>query len=111
MASEAEPGEASTASGEPGGQRARVGDVAAVSALAPTARIAADLDAVTALDGIDCSAQVVYATRDDTADWRPVVERAEELGFDLQEFSADHFFVGQAGKVGEAVGEWLVNAL
>ncbi|MFC7096808.1 dienelactone hydrolase family protein [Halobaculum marinum] len=87
------------------------GDVDAVSALAPTARLASDLDAVAAMADIDCPAQVVYATRDDTADWKPVVERAEELGFETVEFSADHFFVGQAGKVGDAVGEWLLGVL
>ncbi|WP_277555120.1 dienelactone hydrolase family protein [Halobaculum limi] len=86
-------------------------EVDAVSALAPTARLASDLDAVAAMDAIDCPAQVVYGTRDDTADWRPVVERARELGFDVREFSADHFFVGQAGKVGDAAGEWLLDAL
>ncbi|MXR39877.1 alpha/beta hydrolase [Halobaculum sp. WSA2] len=87
------------------------GDADAVSALAPTARLASDLDAVAAMADIDCPAQVVYATRDDTADWEPVVERARELGFDRREFSADHFFVGQSGKVGDAVGEWLLDAL
>ncbi|UIO99374.1 alpha/beta hydrolase [Halobaculum sp. CBA1158] len=89
-------------------------DLDAVSALAPTARLADDLDAVEAMADIDargCPAQVVYATRDDTADWEPVVERARELEFDLREFSADHFFVGQAGKVGEAVGRWLLEEL
>lgn len=87
------------------------GDVDAASALAPTARLAADLDAVATMGDIDCPAQVVYGTRDDTADWEPVVERARELDFALREFSADHFFVGQAGKVGDAVGEWLLDAL
>jgi alpha/beta superfamily hydrolase len=87
------------------------GDVGAVAALAPTARIASDLDAVTAIEDIDCPAQVVSATRDDTADWEPVVERARELGFETVAFSADHFFVGQAEKVGDAVGEWLLDAL
>ncbi|WP_073307281.1 dienelactone hydrolase family protein [Halobaculum gomorrense] len=87
------------------------GDVDAVSALAPTARIASDLDAVAALEDIDCPTQVVYATRDDTADWKPVVERARELGVETVEWSADHFFVGQAGKVGDAVGAWLSDAL
>ncbi|GAA0207657.1 dienelactone hydrolase family protein [Halobaculum roseum] len=92
-------------------QVASEGDADAVSALAPTARLADDLDAVAAMDDLDCPAQVVFGTRDDTADWEPVVERARELGFDLREFSADHFFVGQAGKVGDAVGEWLLGEL
>ncbi|PSQ08463.1 alpha/beta hydrolase [Halobacteriales archaeon QS_6_71_20] len=83
----------------------------AVSALAPTARLAPDLDAVAAMVDIECPAQVVYGTRDDTADWEPVVERARHLSVDLREFPADHFFVGQAPKVGEAVGTWLCDAL
>ncbi|MFC7069600.1 alpha/beta hydrolase [Halobaculum lipolyticum] len=87
------------------------GEVDAVSALAPTARLASDLDAVASMADIDCPAQVVYATRDDTADWEPVVERARELGVETVEFSADHFFVGQSGKVGDAVGEWLLGVL
>jgi len=87
------------------------GGADAVSALAPTARVAADLDAVAAMADIDCPAQVAYATRDDTADWEPVVERARELGFEVREFSADHFFVGQSGKAGEAAGGWLLDAL
>lgn len=87
------------------------GDVGAVSALAPTARIASDLDAVEAMEDIDCPAQVVYATRDNTADWEPIVERARELEFEAVEFSADHFFIGQAEKVGDAVGEWLLDTL
>ncbi|ESP88205.1 dienelactone hydrolase family protein [Candidatus Halobonum tyrrellensis] len=85
--------------------------VAAVSALAPTARLAEDLDAAAALDRVDCPVQVVYGSRDTTADWEPVVERARDRGADVVELSADHFFVGQAGKVGETAGEWLAGRL
>jgi alpha/beta superfamily hydrolase len=87
------------------------GDVDAVSALSPTDRVDAELDAVAALDEIPCPTQVAYGKRDETVEWRPVVERARELGFDVRAFDADHFFVGQAGAVGEVVGEWLVTAL
>ncbi|WP_049901075.1 alpha/beta hydrolase [Halococcus agarilyticus] len=74
----------------------------AVSALAPD-RGHEGTDAVAALDGIDCPVQVLYAERDTTADWRPVVERARELDLAVTALSADHFFVGQAEKVAAAV--------
>jgi len=85
--------------------------VAAVSALAPTARIGDAVDAVTAMDAIAAPAQVVYATRDDTADWRPAVERARDLGWALAELSADHFFVGQTDAVADAAGGFLADHL
>jgi hypothetical protein len=55
--------------------------------------------------------QVVYGTRDETADWEPLVERARELGDEVVEMSADHHFVGQAGKVGETVATFLADRL
>ncbi|EMA44062.1 alpha/beta hydrolase [Halococcus saccharolyticus] len=76
--------------------------VRAVSALAPD-RGREGADAVAALDGIDCPTQVLYAERDTTADWEPVVERARELGITVTALPADHFFVGQAEKVAAAV--------
>lgn len=90
--------------------------VDAVAALAPTARLTASLDAVAALDRLRCPARIVYGTRDDTADWRPVIERAEQLGttgrpIETVELAADHFFVGQQGKVADSVGPWLVEQL
>ena len=83
----------------------------AVSLLAPTPRLADDLDTVAALGDIDGPVQVVYGTRDDTVDWEPVVERARELNFDVVEISGDHFFVGQHEKVADAVGGFLVERL
>jgi len=85
--------------------------VRAVSALAPASRLAADLDAVDALDDVTAPVQVLYGTRDTTADWEPVVERARERGDAVVELSADHFFVGQADSVAEHVAEFLVAAL
>ena len=81
--------------------------VDAVSVLSPPARIAPHLDAVAALSGVGVPTQVVYGARDDTVDWRPVVDRARELGFEVVELSADHFFVGQSKKVGEAAATFL----
>ncbi|ELY98627.1 alpha/beta hydrolase [Natrialba asiatica] len=95
--------------------------VAAVAALAPTARLAADLDAVRALESLDCPVRIVVGERDTTADWKPVVERAAELGdeneneneneFEVVTLSADHFFVGQTDTVAETIGPFLESAL
>ena len=87
-------------------------ETAAVSALAPTARITSEVDAVAALDDIACPIQVVYGTRDTVADWEPVVERATERrdggrDVNLVEIAADHLFVGRTNRVAEAVGPWL----
>jgi len=81
-----------------------------VSALAPAARLSEELDAVAALADVACPVQVVYGERDTTADWEPVVERARELGYEVASMSADHHFVGQAGKAADRVGAFLVDA-
>jgi len=91
---------------------ARHGGLAAVSALAPAARLAdgdpdPDLDAVAALDAVDAPVQVVYGRRDTTADWEPVVERARGLAHEVAELSADHFFVGRADAVAGRVVAFL----
>jgi alpha/beta superfamily hydrolase len=86
-------------------------DLAAVSALAPAARIDDDIDAVAAVDRIDCPGQVVYGERDDTVDWRPVVERCEARGFAVTALAADHHFVGQAEKAAGEVGDFLAREL
>jgi alpha/beta superfamily hydrolase len=80
----------------------------ALSALAPTARLGPELDAVAAVDGLECPAQVVVGERDTTVEWEPVVERAREVGVEVREMSADHFFVGQSGAVGEVVSGFLL---
>ena len=51
--------------------------------------------------------RILYATRDSTADWEPVVERARERGIETEPFESDHFFVGRSGRVGEAVAGFL----
>jgi alpha/beta superfamily hydrolase len=85
-------------------------DVAAVSALAPGARVA-DFDVVGALDDIDCPAQVVYGERDETVDWAPVVERARDLGFVTESLPSDHHFVGQRDRIAETVSEFVADTL
>ncbi|MFO8114635.1 MAG: alpha/beta hydrolase [Halorubrum sp.] len=84
--------------------------LAGVCALAPTARLNPDVDAVAALDGLadlDVPARILYATRDSTADWKPVVERARALGIETEAFESDHFFVGRSGDVGAAVAAFF----
>ncbi|WP_423995538.1 alpha/beta hydrolase [Halorubrum trapanicum] len=81
-----------------------------VCALAPTARLNPDVDAVAALDevvGRNTPVRILYATRDSTADWKPVMERAEELGIETVAFESDHFFVGRSGEVGEEVAAFF----
>ncbi|GAA0550313.1 CocE/NonD family hydrolase [Halorubrum ejinorense] len=88
--------------------------LAGVCALAPTARLNPDVDAVEALGEVvdhGVPVRVLYATRDSTADWEPVVERATELGVETVAFESDHFFVGRAGRAGEAVAEFFAPRL
>jgi len=85
--------------------------VAAVSALAPASRLADDLDAAAALATLDCPAQVVYGTRDGTADPEPVVAAARERDDEVVELSADHFFVGKHDRIGGLVADFLAPVL
>ena len=85
-------------------------DLRAVAAHAPAARLNPDAGPVAARDALadaGTPTRVVYATRDTTADWEPVVERARELGLSVAEIDADHFFVGKTGQVAETVGRFL----
>lgn len=86
-------------------------EVHGVAALAPASRLSADLDAVTAVDAIDCPGYVLYGERDTTAEWKPVVERARAVGFTVESLGADHHFVGQSQKVARRCGGFLRDAL
>jgi hypothetical protein len=83
----------------------------AVSLLAPASRLTKELDAAAALEDVAEPVQVIYGTRDETANWRRLVERAKELDCEVVEMSADHFFVGQHEKVADSVGEFLAGHL
>ncbi|ELZ32790.1 alpha/beta hydrolase [Halogeometricum pallidum JCM 14848] len=83
-------------------------DVEAVSALAPASGLPDGSDAVAAFEEIPVPVQVVYGTRDDVADAAAVADRAREFEQSVVELEADHFFVGQAGKVADRVAEFLV---
>lgn len=77
----------------------------AVGALAPADRISADIDAVAAIDDIDCPIGVVYGTRDTTVDADAVAERIRERGGTVESLGADHFFVGQTANVAGIIAE------
>ncbi|AUV83001.1 alpha/beta hydrolase [Salinigranum rubrum] len=86
-------------------------EAGAVSVLAPARRLSDELDAVSAVKTLSSPLQVVYGARDTTVEWEPVVEAVRERGGEVVELPADHFFVGQAGKVADEVGPFLVEAL
>ncbi|MFB6172823.1 MAG: dienelactone hydrolase family protein [Haloarculaceae archaeon] len=90
---------------------AAAADPVVLSTLAPTARLDDDLDAVAALDRVDCPVQVVYGERDTTAEWEPVVERARALGHAIERVPGDHFFVGQTQTVGALAADFLRDGL
>ncbi|WP_254821320.1 alpha/beta hydrolase [Haloglomus halophilum] len=82
----------------------------AVVALAPGAGITGGVERPVpeALGDIAAPVRIVYGSRDTTANWEPVVERARELGLDVVEMSADHHFVGQADKAADHAAEFLL---
>lgn len=86
-------------------------DPDAVAVLAPTARLADDLDAVEAIDSLETPVHVLYGTRDTTADWEPIVERARGRGDKITAFSADHFFLGAAADIASAVRAFFEERL
>ena len=79
---------------------------AAVSVLAPPDRLDG-LDAAGAVPDIACDLQVLYGERDTTVDSEPVVAAARERGAQVTALPADHHFVGQDAKVGEAVAGFV----
>ena len=87
--------------------------VAAVSVLAPAARLGPDLDAVAALEMLPPSipVQVQYGTRDDRVSWEPVVVAARERGAECVEYAADHFFLTREADIGDAVAEFMAAHL
>ncbi|SIR77327.1 alpha/beta hydrolase [Natronorubrum thiooxidans] len=86
-------------------------EVAAVSALAPTAQLADDLDALAALEALTCPTHILYGERDSTVDWERLVERARERGDTVTELSGDHFFIGHHGQIADAVSDVFEDVL
>jgi alpha/beta superfamily hydrolase len=88
-------------------------DLAAVVALAPAVGVTDGVgrSVPDALADVTAPVRVVYGSRDTTADWEPIVERAHEIGLDTVEMSADHHFVGQADKAAAHAAEFLLGHL
>lgn len=89
-------------------------DLSGVAALAPAPRLNPDVDAVAALDDIECPIRIVHGTRDTTTDSESLVERAREIQANrppetITEVAADHFFIGQVERVGKTIGEWFLD--
>jgi alpha/beta superfamily hydrolase len=80
----------------------------AVAALAPAADLTDDIDAVAAIDDIDCPVGIVYGKRDTTVDAAAVAEQVEAHGGMVEAIGADHFFVGRSAKVAETVADFLI---
>lgn len=85
--------------------------VGVLSVLAPASRLRDDLDAASALADVDCPVQVVYGERDDTADWKPLVEAARRRGNTVVALAADHHFVGQQDLVCETVVPFIASTI
>ena len=79
----------------------------AVAALSPADRLSADIDAAAAVEAIDPPVAVVYGRRDTTVNAETVADRVEAAGGVVEAADADHFFVGQAGKVADRVETFL----
>lgn len=80
-----------------------------VSALAPASRVNEDLDAAAAVSDLEEPLQVIYGTRDSTAEWKPVVEAATNADAAVEKLSADHFFIGKHERIGESVAGFFAE--
>ncbi len=81
--------------------------IVGVSALAPASQVT-DLDVAAAVAGLGCPLQVLYGTRDSTAEWEPVVEAAGRNAT-VEELSADHFFLGKHDRIAESVAGFFAE--
>ncbi|MEY7850452.1 alpha/beta hydrolase [Natrarchaeobius sp. A-rgal3] len=90
---------------------ADVDAVDAVSALAPAARLADDLEAIPALESVSIPVQIVYGERDTTVEWDSVVERAADRGDEVRPIPADHFFLGRQGTIADDVSAFFERTL
>ena len=80
----------------------------ALAVLAPVSTVG-DRDAAATVASLSCPLAVVYGERDDTADWRAVVDAVRDRGGTVEALDADHFFVGRREQVGGAIAA-LVEA-
>jgi alpha/beta superfamily hydrolase len=86
-------------------------DPDAVAVLAPTARLAEDLDALAALESLEAPLHVLSGERDTTVDWEPIVERARGRGDETTALTGDHFFLGKHDEIATIVGAFFERTL
>ncbi|MDL5362677.1 dienelactone hydrolase family protein [Halalkalicoccus sp. NIPERK01] len=83
--------------------------VLGVSALAPAAGVGRDLDVAGAVAALECPLQVLYGTRDSTAEWGPIVEAARRRNATIEELAADHFFLGKHDRIAGSVAAFFAE--
>ncbi|MHC3439335.1 alpha/beta hydrolase [Natrialbaceae archaeon A-gly3] len=86
-------------------------EVSAVAALAPAPRLGPDLEAIAAIENLVCPVSLVYGERDETVEWESIIERARDLGLEVEGVPGDHFFVGQGEKIARVVGDFFEREL
>ena len=80
---------------------------AAVGVLAPAVNLDGSVDAVHAVDDVDCPVGIVYGERDTTVDAEAVAERVRARDGLAAAVGADHFFVGQDETVADRLAPLL----
>lgn len=87
--------------------------LAGISALAPSVDVTEDteLDVLTAFRSLPCAVQVLYGERDQTVDFEPIVQAANDRGCDVVAIPGDHFFVGQNDIIAAAVADFFSRVL
>jgi alpha/beta superfamily hydrolase len=83
----------------------------AVAAVAPARGLPDGSDAVAAVGELPVPTLVVSGERDDTVDWRPVVEAARVAGHTVEGVATDHHFVGRRDRVVDLVTPFLARHL
>jgi uncharacterized protein len=81
--------------------------VGGVVALAPTATLGEDLDAVAALSALESPVRLLYGERDTTVDWEPLTERAGDRCDDVVSLPADHFFLGTREEIARSTADFF----
>ncbi len=87
------------------------GRLESISVLAPPTRLAEDLDALRAYDGLELPAQVCYGERDQTVESDPIVECARAREDEVRSVPADHFFLGTQADIASAVASFFERTL
>ena len=89
---------------------AREAEPDVLSVLAPAATVG-NSDAVTAVADSEMPLQVLVGERDETVEWKRVVEAARERGATVERVGGDHFFTGQRSRIAETVASWLATEM